>query len=245
VPEIRHHLTYANVAATLALLLALGGGVVYAASKIRGLDIRADAIKSKHVKDDSLTGADVLESSLDAGALPQGPPGSPDTAEQVRDKLLTVDGPGSGIDADALDGLDSTKIGEVTAARVNLTVQTPGIAEDLDFLTIPGLGRVSVTCGNNNPNPPGPAGWFENLSGSTLDVFVDDFVRNGGGPPIYKKVAPGQHSSAFGGGFNGSTDRATVYIAEQTDEKPRVSTINLASRGTADSCLFIAQASTR
>ena len=35
---------------------------------------------------------------------PAGANGSPDTATQVRDKLLTVDGSGSGIDADKLDG---------------------------------------------------------------------------------------------------------------------------------------------
>lgn len=48
---------------------------------------------------------------------PQGPPGDPgsdgvdgttDTPTQVRDKLKTVDGSGSGIDADLLDGLDSS-----------------------------------------------------------------------------------------------------------------------------------------
>lgn len=33
--------------------------------------------------------------------------GSPDTAAQVRDKLVTVDGAGSGVDADLLDGLSS------------------------------------------------------------------------------------------------------------------------------------------
>ncbi len=49
---------------------------------------------------------------------PQGPPGppgrqggdgSPDTPAQVRQKLLQVDGAGSGIDADLLDGIDSTR----------------------------------------------------------------------------------------------------------------------------------------
>ncbi len=38
---------------------------------------------------------------------PAGGDGSPDTPAQVRDKLRQVDGAGSGVDADALDGLDS------------------------------------------------------------------------------------------------------------------------------------------
>ncbi len=36
-----------------------------------------------------------------------GEDGSPDSAEQVRDKLLTADGAGSGVDADTLDGKDA------------------------------------------------------------------------------------------------------------------------------------------
>ena len=42
---------------------------------------------------------------------PQGPAGqdgSPDTAQQVLDKLKNVDGSGSGLDVDLLDGVDST-----------------------------------------------------------------------------------------------------------------------------------------
>jgi hypothetical protein len=37
---------------------------------------------------------------------PQGPAGSPDTPAQVLGKLLTVDGPGSGLDADEVDGVN-------------------------------------------------------------------------------------------------------------------------------------------
>ena len=40
----------------------------------------------------------------------QGPAGSPDTPQQVLDKLLTVDGPGSGLNADLLDGLSPTDL---------------------------------------------------------------------------------------------------------------------------------------
>jgi hypothetical protein len=41
---------------------------------------------------------------------PVGPAGSPDTAQQVRDKLLTVDGPGSTINADLLDGENAAEL---------------------------------------------------------------------------------------------------------------------------------------
>jgi hypothetical protein len=65
--QIRRRLTYANVVATLALFLAVGGGA-YAVSKIGSNQIRRNAIKSKHVAKNALRGADVRESSL--GTVP-------------------------------------------------------------------------------------------------------------------------------------------------------------------------------
>jgi hypothetical protein len=59
--KLRKRLTYANVVATLALFLALCGGVVYAAGKITGKDIKKNAISGKLVKNESLSGADIKE----------------------------------------------------------------------------------------------------------------------------------------------------------------------------------------
>ena len=61
IQRIRAKLTYANVTATLALVLALGGGTAWAASKIRNGAVRTD-----DVKDGSLQAAD-----LAPGAVPQ------------------------------------------------------------------------------------------------------------------------------------------------------------------------------
>jgi hypothetical protein len=47
--RLRSRLTYANVVSTIALFLALTGGAVYAASKIRSGDIAPNAIKSKQI----------------------------------------------------------------------------------------------------------------------------------------------------------------------------------------------------
>jgi hypothetical protein len=81
---LRRHITYANVVATLALVFALGGGVVYAAGKIGAHGIAKNAIRSYHIRNkqvkrqdiaggsinshkvsnDSLTGKDIKEASL-------------------------------------------------------------------------------------------------------------------------------------------------------------------------------------
>jgi hypothetical protein len=97
--QLRSRLTYANVMASIAVFIALGGGA-YALSlgkgSVRSKHIKAGAVTSAKVADDSLIGSDIDEDTLqvprgeagprgpkgDAGnpgvqgpAGPQGPPG--------------------------------------------------------------------------------------------------------------------------------------------------------------------------
>jgi hypothetical protein len=62
---LRPRLTYANVIATLALFVALGGSS-YAALKISGRDIQAHTLTGRNVKPNSIGGRQVKESSLSA-----------------------------------------------------------------------------------------------------------------------------------------------------------------------------------
>ena len=61
----RPRLTYANVVATLALFVALGGSS-YAALKISGRDIKAHTITGQNIKRNSLGRRQIKESSLSA-----------------------------------------------------------------------------------------------------------------------------------------------------------------------------------
>jgi hypothetical protein len=70
---MRNKLTYANVTATLALFIALGGSS-YAAIKITGKDVVDSSLTTKDVKDKSL-----LKRDFKAGQLPAGAPGAPGT----------------------------------------------------------------------------------------------------------------------------------------------------------------------
>ncbi|HEY1597706.1 MAG TPA: collagen-like protein [Thermoleophilaceae bacterium] len=69
---MKRHISYANVVATLALFLALGGGA-FAATKITG----------KQIKNGSLTGSDLKKHSISLnrlkGKLPAGKTGAPGT----------------------------------------------------------------------------------------------------------------------------------------------------------------------
>ena len=71
---MRSKLTYANVASTIALFLALSGGVVYAASKIGTKDIKRQAVTGKKiapgaVKNGKLTAGSVSTEKLADAAV--------------------------------------------------------------------------------------------------------------------------------------------------------------------------------
>jgi hypothetical protein len=78
-PKLRTRLTYANVMATIAVFIALGGSS-YAAIKVTGKTVKDSSLTGKDVRNSSLTGKDVKNQSLltvdfKAGQLPAGPQG--------------------------------------------------------------------------------------------------------------------------------------------------------------------------
>ena len=91
---------------------------------VTGVDIKSNSVTSGAIKNQSLLRADFKLGELPAGPAgakgdvgPQGAKGdkgdpgangSPDTPQQVLAKLEQVDGSGSGLDADTVDGTDAT-----------------------------------------------------------------------------------------------------------------------------------------
>ena len=78
--SLRGRLSYANVAATLALFVALGG-TSYAALTVTGKNVKNSSLTGVDIKNSSLTTADIKDSSLlardfKAGQLPAGPQGA-------------------------------------------------------------------------------------------------------------------------------------------------------------------------
>ena len=78
--QIRERLTYANVVATLALFIALGGSS-YAAITITGKSVKDSSLTGRDVKNSSLTSSDIRDRSLlskdfKAGQLPAGARGA-------------------------------------------------------------------------------------------------------------------------------------------------------------------------
>jgi hypothetical protein len=88
---MRIHLTYANVVASIALFIALGGtsfaAIQLTSANVRdgsltGRDVKNDSLKGKDVRNDTVTSRDVRNGSLQArdfrrGVLPTAPDGRP------------------------------------------------------------------------------------------------------------------------------------------------------------------------
>jgi hypothetical protein len=109
----------------LALFVALGG-TAHAAiqlgandvksrhigkGQVKRADLAKNAVNSSKVANGSLVRRDFAGGQLLQGEQgPPGPPGSPDTPQNVLAKLVQVDGGGSGLDADRLNGKASDEI---------------------------------------------------------------------------------------------------------------------------------------
>ena len=80
--RLRTHLTYANVIATLALVIAVGGGAAYAANtvfsadivdgEVKAADIGANAVYSAEITDGQVKGADLGANAVTSGKIADG-----------------------------------------------------------------------------------------------------------------------------------------------------------------------------
>jgi hypothetical protein len=69
---VGRRLTYANVVATLALFLALSGGVVWAAGKIGAKNLRANAVTAGKIKRNAVTNAKIRGNAVTAAKIKAG-----------------------------------------------------------------------------------------------------------------------------------------------------------------------------
>jgi hypothetical protein len=69
---VRKRLTYANVVASLALFLALGGGAVWAAGKIGSKGLKANAVTAGKIKRNAVTNSKIRGNAVTAPKLKNG-----------------------------------------------------------------------------------------------------------------------------------------------------------------------------
>jgi hypothetical protein len=69
---VRKRLSYANVVATLALFLALSGGVVWAAGKVGSKNLKANAVTAGKIKRNAVTSAKIRSNAVTAAKIKAG-----------------------------------------------------------------------------------------------------------------------------------------------------------------------------
>jgi hypothetical protein len=192
-----NRLTYANVVATLALVLVIAGGTAYAANTVLSGDIVDNQVYSADVRNDGLSGGGLAAQDLQAGAvgtsevlndtlaggglaaadLRSGSVGPAEAAGLGTEDIANASGGSDNINANKLDGLDSSGLvqgrGKVLASRFIMA----GDAPDRTMFEIPGLGRLSASCGFAG------AVLFDNTTSGAVDFWID-----GPGDPSHKVI---------------------------------------------------------
>jgi hypothetical protein len=148
--RLRDRLTYANVVATLALFVALGGSA-YAVATIGSGDVKNRSLKGKDLRRGTVTGKEVKESSL--GRVPR-----------ARSALQAANAQSAGIaltaananvadlakDSDAVGGLGASSLEKATRTQFGRALLSPpDTAGERVLLDWPELGaRVTTAVGN-------------------------------------------------------------------------------------------------
>ena len=148
---IRKHLSYANVMATLAVFIAMGGGALAAlrvpANSVGTRQLKRNAVTGIKVKDGSLTGTDIKPQSLTGESIK---PGSLSAAELPQFGLANLLGASGTATNNAAIELEKNECGRYVFAAPGAQ---SGDALMLQGSDIPGLqhaieGSPSIT----NPN---------------------------------------------------------------------------------------------
>ena len=204
--SLRRHLTYANVISTLCLFLVLGGGAAFAATKLGKSSVGTeqlkgeavtkgklgpDSVNSKKVVNGSLTGEDIVSSSL--GKVPTASyadnaghattAGSADSASTATNAAhaSNADSATNAANAEKLDGHSTEELGAILIA-------TPPALEPISgemYFSISGtlgftheLGLVSVILPDHGFRATGLAVRLERESSVVVNAHVS-LVVNG------------------------------------------------------------------
>ena len=133
---------------------------------VKGLDLAPDAVTGDKIADGSLGKADLGPDALAGATGPQGPAGAAGkngddgddgapgadgtqlTPAQALDKVKQVDGPGSGLDADSVDGVDSNTMLRGYTFYKSISNPSGGGTGFGDLELFPGT-RIHLNCNSN------------------------------------------------------------------------------------------------
>ena len=152
---VRSHLTYANVVATLALVIAVGGGAAYAAntvfssdivnSEVKSVDIGNGEVKSVDIAAGEVSNADLAANSVGTNEIIDGLIRSRDIGnsnvkgQDVLDNDLT----GTDIAESTLQNVDAGTVGGLHVRKINF--QVPFGTGPTTVLDLAGL-QITAEC---------------------------------------------------------------------------------------------------
>lgn len=187
---IRRHLTYANVTATLALVLAAGTGAVYAAGEIGSRDLENNSVRTQDLKDRrGVTGEDVRRNTLGASEI----------MEEALDGSRIVELAGSQAgDCDPQDAVFvdcALKTLSLESSSRLLITATGGFSSEADGANAECEVRVD---GQDQSTSEGPGEVGDNTSAIATDGFARTLVT--------QPLPPGTHTASLACQQLGSED---------------------------------------
>jgi hypothetical protein len=203
-------LTYANVVSTVALFLALSGGVAFAASRIQTGDIADNAVKSAKIAPGAVRTGNLFKRAITSGKLALGAVHSDQIADKVVGSQQIANG-AVGSQQIANDSVGSQQIGVAAVAPANLQFPVFAAASPLG-------GPASVPAGEPEAYPLSDSSW-EQKPGQIDVVFgavtaTLAYDGNGGGScRVFIEVS--LNGQPVGGG-EVSTDSTTPEQIERS-----------------------------
>jgi hypothetical protein len=141
--RLRAHLTYANVVATLALFLALGGAS-YAAIRVGSGSIINNSVRTQDLKNNDIRGKDIRNRTIQGGDILT----NTLKGQQIRESTLS-----KVPDADKLDGADSSSYRVSCPAG---TLRHAGGCIETTTRTSTRFDTAAEECGTANRRLPNP-----------------------------------------------------------------------------------------
>lgn len=205
----RPSLTYANVASTVALFLALGGSAAYAASKVHAGDIAPKAVESVNLAAGAVRTSNVFKRAITSGKLATGAVRSNQIADGAVDAKRIGDG-AVGSRQIAAGAVGSTQIGAAQVAPSNLEFP-------VFYAASPSGGSAPVTEGPD-PYPIDDGTWTQEpgeidvVFGAAVATLAYDESGSGSCRVFFDLRLDGQQV----GGGEVSTESTTPQQVEQS-----------------------------
>jgi hypothetical protein len=215
--KFRRHLSYANVMATIAVFLALGGGA-YAAATVGSSQIKSNAILSRHIKNGQVKNADLAANSVRGGKIIDGSVGSPDLAANSVGADKIIDGSVGSPDL-AANSVGADKIIDGSVGSPDLAANSVGTDNVIDG----SLQAQDLAAGASfHPGDPLPSGKTETGAWSIFDGSTTAPAFAGVTLPFRAPVALSDTTVNFQANSNGiaSDDDSACAGTAQTPSAP-------------------------